>query len=62
MAAKKKATKSAKDLPKGKLTAAQMGKVKGGMMKKISTSGSLGLSAADTCKETSDTGMMGCTG
>jgi hypothetical protein len=50
MADKKKPTKATKDLPKGKLTAAQLKAVKGGARR-------LG---AESCKETGDSGMMGC--
>ncbi len=48
MAPKKKAT--AKSLSKTKLSAKQAGAVKGGMMRR----------GAESCKETGDSGMMGC--
>jgi hypothetical protein len=51
MADKKKKAKTPKDLPKRKLTSAQLGKVKGGMMK-----------MDDQCKETDDSGTHGCPG
>ena len=61
MADKKKA-KAAKDLPKRKLTSAQLGKVKGGLLNlgAIRLGGRLG--ETEQCAATSDTGAMGCPG
>ena len=50
MAGKKK--KTTKSLPKGKLTAAQLSAVKGGRP----------ASGSEQCKETDDSGTMGCPG
>lgn len=50
MADKKKTSKATKNLPKGKLTAAQLNAVKGGRM------------ADNQCKETDDSGTTGCVG
>lgn len=51
MADKKKKAKTPKNLPKRKLTSAQLGNVKGGMMK-----------LSGQCQETDDSGTTGCPG
>lgn len=62
MAEKRKKAKTSKDLPKRKLTAAQMGKVKGGVdFGKIRLGGGT-LSLSEQCAATTDSGTMGCPG
>ena len=62
MADKRKKGKTSKDLPKRKLTAAQLGKVKGGQVNlgAIRIGGRLG--ETELCASTTDTGTTGCPG